>query len=359
MFSRPTEVGPDGPALLLTHEAPRVCIVLLSGVGDVVHGLPLANDIKRARPGSEVIWVAQPAPGAVLANHPAIDRVIIYDRPRSFDGLVALRRTMGDVRADLTLNIQRYFKSIGPTVFSGAPIRVGLPRSKTRDGVFLAHTHVLRDGPWQHSQDMFLDFRWALGVDRDRAPSWDIAFSPDERRAQADFFGPSGSRHRVGMVVASASVAKDWPAERYAELADALTRDFGYEVLLLGGPSPAERRLAESVEHHSGAPIRSCLGDGIRRLMWLLDGCDLVVSPDTGPLHIAHALGVPVIGLFGHTNPWRVGPYSRFHDLVIDRYTDTHSEPDPSAYAPKSGRMEMISVADVVQRVEIARQRYP
>ena len=84
----------------------------------------------------------------------------------------------------------------------------------------------------------------------------------------------------------------------------------------------------------------------------------VVVAPDTGPAHIAHALGVPVVGLYGHTNPWRVGPWRRFHDLVIDRYTEPGTPPDPSGYLPKEGRMEAIEVEAVVHKVERARERY-
>ena len=100
------------------------------------------------------------------------------------------------------------------------------------------------------------------------------------------------------------------------------------------------------------------LEDSVRRLLWKIQGSNLVISPDTGPLHIAHALDVPVIGLYGHTNPWRVGPYSKFHDLVVDRYTDLGEAPDSGAYAPKEGRMERIQAADVIARVERARERY-
>ncbi len=84
-----------------------------------------------------------------------------------------------------------------------------------------------------------------------------------------------------------------------------------------------------------------------------------MVAPDTGPLHVAHALGVPVVGLFGHTNPWRVGPWRRFRELVVDRYTDPDDAPDPSAYLPKDHRMEAITVEDVLEKVELARCRHP
>ena len=358
MSLRPRIVGPDGPVLLPATGERSVCIVLLSGVGDVVHGLPLALDIKAVDPSIRVIWVAEPAPAELLAHHPAVDRVIVYRSREGVRGLRRLRRAMADVRADLTLNVQRYLKSVWPTLLSGASVRVGLPPSKTRDGVRFAHTHVLAEGPWKHSQDLFLQFRWALGVDLLAPVRWEITLSPDERARSRAFLGGLEGRPVASLVVASANPKKDWPPERCACLADALRRDMGFQVLLLGGPSARERVAADRIlASASTAPV-DALGDSVRALVGLIGGSAVVVAPDTGPLHVAHALDVPVVGLFGHTNPWRVGPWRRFHDLVVDRYTDPGDEPDPSAYLPKDGRMEAIRVEDVLEKVELARCRY-
>lgn len=359
MSLRPRVVSPEGPVVLPDVSPRHVCIVLLSGIGDVVHGLPLALDLKDLDPDIQVTWVAEAAPAQVLAHHPAVDRIVVFDSRAGLSGVRALHAAMAGMHAQLTLNIQRYFKSVWPTWFSGAPARVGLPPSKTRDGVRFFNTHVLREGPWKHSQDLFLDFRWALGVPRDAPVRWGIAFSPEEDAEREAFFAARGGRPVASLVVGSANPKKDWPAERYARLADALTSDFGMDVLLLGGPSRRERRAAHAVSELASNPPLNCLGDSVRRLMWLVAGSRMVVAPDTGPLHVAHALNVPVIGLFAHTNPWRVGPWRRYTDIVVDRYTEPGDDPDPSAYLPKDDRMDAITVDDVLAKVEVARSRYP
>lgn len=358
MSLRPRVVSPEGPILIPQVPPRRVCIVLLSGIGDVVHGLPLALDLKGIDPDIEVTWVAEAAPAQVLAHHPAVDRVVTFATREGLAGVRALRKAMAGIRTGLTLNVQRYFKSIWPTLFSGAPVRVGLPPSKTRDGVRYFNTHVLQDGPWKHSQDLFLDFRWGLGVPRQAPVAWEITFSDEERADQARFFARLDGRPVASLVVGSANPKKDWPAELWARLADALDTDFGYQVLLLGGPSERERRATEVILEKAGSRPLDCLGDSVRRLMTLLAGSRLVVAPDTGPLHIAHALDIPVIGLFAHTNPWRVGPWRRYHDLVVDRYTEPGDAPDPSGYLPKDDRMRWITVEDVLEKVEVARSRY-
>lgn len=334
--------------------------MLLSGIGDVVHGLPLANDVKALDPEAEVTWVAEPAPAQVLRQHASVDRVIEYRTRAGMSGLRALRRDMKVVRADLTLNVQRYLKSVWPTVLSGARTRIGLPRDKTRDGVRFFSTHVLADGPWKHTQDLFLDFRWALGVPRDAPVRWGLAFSDEEREARSRFYAETNPDRRpvVALVVGSANAKKDWAPERQAILADALAFDLGFRVVLLGGPSERERAAARTIVASARSHPVQALGDSVRRLMTLLAGADLVVAPDTGPLHLAHALEIPVVGLFAHTNPWRVGPWLRYRDLIVDRYTDPEARPDPSAYVSKDDRMERITVNDVLAKIEVARSRY-
>jgi heptosyltransferase I len=334
----------------------RVGIVLLTGIGDVVHGLPVANALKRDDPGTRILWVAEPAPAEVLRHHPAVDEVVVFRKSRGVSGVFSLRNDLRDRSCQLALNMQRYGKSLFPLLLMGAGRRIGLPPSKTRDGISFFHTEHLPEGPWRHTQDLFLEFLDALEIPREPV-EWRITLSREEERAQRTFFRELGGRPVAGMVLATANRHKDWPAERYVALAEAL-EGMGYRVLLLGGPGERERTAAQLVLELADADPISTLGDSVRRLIWLVQGSDLVVSPDTGPLHIAHALDVPVVGLFGHSNPWRVGPWRRFRDLVVDRYTDPGAEPDPSGYEPKDGRMERIAVDDVLERVERARERY-
>ncbi|HZD03408.1 MAG TPA: hypothetical protein VE173_00775, partial [Longimicrobiales bacterium] len=166
-------------SLLSTHRSGRVCIVHLTGIGDVVHGLPIANDLKRDDPGRTLVWIAEPAPAEVLRHHPAVDEVVVFHKRRGLAGAMELRDILARRPCDLTLNMQRYFKSILPTLFSGAPVRVGLDPSKTRDGVSWFNTHHLPPGPWEHTQDLLLRFREVLGLPREGPVEWRLRFSPE------------------------------------------------------------------------------------------------------------------------------------------------------------------------------------
>ena len=336
----------------------RVCIVLLSGIGDVVHGLPVAVALKRDRPSRKIVWVAQAVPAQILQHHPAVDEVIVFRPERGPRGVYDLWRTFrARPSCELTLNMQRYAKSVFPTYFSGAPVRVGLAPSRTRDGVRFVNTQYTPGGAWRHTQDLFLEFLDVVGVARPEPLVWDITLTEEEESAAATFFSASPATTVVGLVLGTANPAKDWPTDRYVSLARSLEVDFGFDVLLLGGPGKAEQATAQAILD-DGRAARSALSNSVRQLIWSIRGCDLVISPDTGALHIAHAMGIPVIGLFGHTNPWRVGPYEKYQDLIVDRFTDPGEARVPAHYGPRRGRMSGIAVTDVLERVRRAGERY-
>ncbi|HET7232670.1 MAG TPA: glycosyltransferase family 9 protein [Longimicrobium sp.] len=342
----------------LRYPSRHVCIVLLTGLGDVVHGLPLANALKDDDPTRRITWVVEPMPAPLLAGHPSIDRVVVYRKKEGLRGIRQLRRDLGaGERIDLTLNLNVYTKSIWPTLLSRAPHRLGFDRARSFEAVWLASNHRLDPRPRAHTADMFLEFAEHLRLPVPR-PEWRIPLTADERAAQAEFFARFDGRPVATIVPASANAKKDWAAERWAAVADVLARDFGYRVVLAGGPGGREQRIAREIVERSSARITWALGDSIRRLTWTVAGSDLLLAPDTGPVHIARAFGVPVIGLYGHTNPWRVGPWRAFHDLWVDRYTDPGEPPDPSNAVAKLGRMEQITVADVVEKIGIATERY-
>ncbi|HEY0304931.1 MAG TPA: glycosyltransferase family 9 protein [Longimicrobiales bacterium] len=328
----------------------RICVVLLTGLGDVVHGLPIVNAIKRAWPDSHITWVVEPMPSGILRPHPSVDEVIVFHKKSGWSGVQRLRAELRRRHFDLTLNFNIYFKSVFPTLFSRAKRRIGFDRGRARDGVWLFANEHLPPGPRRHTQDMFLEFLDVLRVEREPM-QWLIPITESEQLEREAFFGPLNDRPVVGIVGASANEKKDWPASKYPQLVDALTADFNAHVILLGGPGEREQSIARYIMDHAQHKPVWALGDSIRRLTWLIDGCRLIIAPDTGPVHIARALEVPVIGLYGHTNPWRVGPYRKYEDLWIDRYNDADAAPDASLFDPKHGRMELIEVSDVMEKV--------
>lgn len=343
--------------LPLRYPADRVCIVLLAGLGDVVLGLPLANALKANDPSRRITWVAEPMPARALANHPAVDEVIVFERKRGVRGVMDLRRAMAGREFDLTINLQPFLKGVWPTLFSGAPHRLGYGRDRAKDGGWLVANHRLPPRPVRHATDMILEFAQHLGI-ADCEVDWRLTLSPEEADEQRRYFEPLRDRPVVAIVPASGRAPKDWLPGRFAEVVDHLEHDRGFRTMIIGGPGAREHDLAAEIMARSAATPIQAMSDSVRRLVWLIGGSDLVIAPDTGPVHIARAMDVPVIGLYGHTNPYRWGPYRAYHDLWVDRYTDPGAAPDPSASMGKDGRMELITVADVMDRVDRAVEGY-
>jgi heptosyltransferase I len=344
----------------------RVCLVLQSGIGDVVHGLPLVNALKRDDPERHITWVVESVPAPLLRNHPSVDDVVTYDRKRGWAAVRGLRSSLRGRVFDVVLNCGIYFKSAIPTLLARAPKKIGFGRDRANDLVWLfVNQRVPARGP-RHRQEMYLELVEYLGVPVEPL-DWRITLSGGEYQAQENFYRELAAERVAGLLPTPGISHKEWPLDRFARLATVLERDYGFRVLLLGGPGSREQGRARELAELSGAQTAWALGGDLRRLIYLLDGCDLVIGTDTGPLHIARALGTPVIGLYGHTNPRLAGPYGAYEDLIVDRYNyDSPGVPysgrlervHPARPGCRFGRMELIRVEDVLERVEIAIERY-
>ena len=146
--------------------------------------------------------------------------------------------------------------------------------------------------------------------------------------------------------------------ERWAEVCDVLAGDLKLQPILVGGRSPREVEAERVIMERTTLKPISALGSGLRKLVSIFDGAALVLSPDTGPLHISVALDRPVVSLIGYSNPKRVGPYRKFHDLMIDAYGD-QGEDYPISMENRTGRLPRITVQQVLDKVEHWRTTYP
>lgn len=346
-----------GPALLA--DTRRLLVVMLSAVGDAVHVLPVVNALKAHRPGLKITWVIQPVPHELVSNHPAVADFVLFHRVRGrfpWGELTRCSRVLRSSHFDLALGLQVYFKAGLLLSCSGARYRLGFDRARARDLQWLFSTHRIPSHAPGHVQDQYLEFLDYLGVPHG-PPRWDLTLSEAEHSRMRDFFGGC-TRPVCGIVVGTSKPEKNWLPDRYARTIDALASDFGMDSLLLGGPSSTEQALAAAIVSRCTTRPRVELGEGIRRLLWLLWGCDLVISPDTGPLHMARAIDVPVIGLYGYTNPLRTGPYRKFNDLVVDGYRRYPEEDYPLTADYRPGGMARVTVDAVLASVERARRLY-
>jgi heptosyltransferase I len=328
---------------------------MMSAVGDAVHVLPVINALKRANPRTRITWVLQPGPATLVRGHRSVDEIIIFDRARGWRAFAGVQSELAKRRFDLVINLQVYFKAGIVTAFTRAPIKLGFDRSRARDFNWLFTNSKIPAHALQHVQDQYFEFLGALGVSSEPV-EWDLGPWPDERAWQAQFL-TSVNRPVASIVIATSKPEKDWIPERWAEVADALYLRYGMQVVLVGGTSERERAAERIVMERASHKPRSELGSGLRKLVSILDASSLVLSPDTGPLHMSVALDRPVISLMGYTNPKRTGPYRKFHDLMIDVYGEP-GEIYPISMENRPGRMKRIETQDVLAKVALWKERY-
>lgn len=333
----------------------RIGLLLLSAIGDVVHALPLAASIRAAAPRARLEWVVQPVPSEIVRHHPGVDRIWVLDRDHGWRGFLDFRRRLRGQVFDLLLVLQVYAKTSLATLCLESPRRIGFDRRRIRELGGIVTNERLAARPAGHVCEQYLEFADHLGMPR--RYEWPLPLTPEESAQQARFYDRL-DRPLAALVPGTSRPVKEWSAERWARLADNLY-DLGYAPGLMGGGGPREAALTGRIMELARSPVRDLRRADLRRLLWLLDGAALAVSCDTGPYHLAVALGVPAIGLYGVTDPARVGPNRRCLDLVVDAYHEPGEPWHPVSAAIRPGRMERIGVDRVMGSVALARARYP
>ncbi|MDX1568021.1 MAG: glycosyltransferase family 9 protein [Longimicrobiales bacterium] len=343
----------------LAARPPRsIGIVMLSAIGDAVHVLPVANALKRRWPDTRITWIIQPVPHMLVRNHRAIDDFILFRRRRGLEAWKGFAELGAEVRSrhfDVVLALQVYFKAGIITGLLSADIKLGFDRRRARDLNWIFTDEKIPPGPNQHVQDQYFEFVEHMGVSPEPV-EWGIELTPAEEEDQSRFFaevdGPV-----CAVVVGTSKKEKNWTPEGYARVLDQAHVRHGLQPVLVGGPSAVERAIADEILARSRAPVVDTLGDDLRRLVWILDGAALTLSPDTGPLHISRALDTPVVGLYGYTNPKRTGPYRKYTDLVVDGYAREPGEDYPVSMEYRDG-MSRVTPEAVLEKVDRAMDRY-
>lgn len=304
----------------------RILIVLHGAIGDVVRALPLLGRLRRAWPDSHIAWAVEPKSRPVLERHPWLDEVIVYNRARAPWAFVPFLKKVRDGRFDLVLDLQRHLKSGVTSICSGAPERFGFDSSNTKEYNYLFSNR--RIAPQPNMRLKLMQYQaFADELNLPPAPiEFGLAASPDESR-RADELLAGAPRPLLGVILGSS-----WPSRIYfPEMIAEVIRNLGRAganasalfPLLLGGPD--EKVLA--------ADVMRCLGDTpaldlagrttLRDLIAIFPRCAAAFGPDSGPMHIAAAVGCPVVSLWGATAAERSAPWGN-QDFALSAAIPCH-----------------------------------
>jgi lipopolysaccharide heptosyltransferase II len=295
-------------------EPKKILIVLHGSIGDVTRALPLAPLLRRGFPHASLAWSVEPSAYPLLQGNPAIDEIILFKRAtwwKSFAPFLAEVRAGG---FDLVLDLQRHLKSGIVSRASGAPRRLGFHPSDSKEGNgFFNNLHIEQYGESINKLEHYLKFADYLGIPR--APvKWEFNLTAAEWAAIEHHLARTANPFAV-LFAGTRWPSKQWFPKQIAECATMLPRQFGLDVILLGANE--DRELARDAMVGGADRIVDLVGKTtLREAVGIIQKAKLAVGPDTGLMHIAAAVGTPVISLWGATDPGRTGPYG-FADLAI------------------------------------------
>ena len=297
----------------------NILIIKPSSLGDVVLALPALSALRRSFPDAKISWFIRPEFAPLLKNHPDLNEVIYFDRkylgkalfnPRAFAALVSLIWRLNRGKFDAVFDLQGLFRTASLSWLSGCKRRFGMAGAGEFGHIFYTHK-VAQDRDCIHLVDYYLKIVRSAGA-RQTQVEFQLPVAPAAANAVKRLLASQGIKpdNYAVFVPTSAHEDKCWPAERFAALADRVSKQFHLSIIATGAAS--EKGTVEELRNKASVPIVNFAGaTSISELVALLKGARLVVSNDTGPGHIAAALGVPVVLIFGPTNPARVHPYNR------------------------------------------------
>ena len=339
------------------HGHPRsICLLRLSALGDVTHVLPLVHTLRDAWPDVRLTWVIGRGEHRLLEGLPDV-RFIEYDKKSGLAGMRELRRGLAGERFDALLQMQVAARANLLSAFIPARRRIGYDRTRSKDlhGLFI--NERIADRPGIHVLDAIGSFCEPLGL-RQAEVRWNLPV-PAASHEWAAAQWPDDGQPVLMISPCSSHVRRNWRADRYAALADhAAAR--GWRIVLCGGRSELERQTGDAILAAMQAPALDLIGkDTLKQLPALLARADLLVTPDSGPMHIANAMGTAVLGLHAASNPHRSGPYSD-RRWCVDRYDDAARRYlGKSASALKwgtkiefDGVMDLVTVDDAIAAFE-------
>ncbi len=293
-----------------------LCLLRLSALGDVTHVVPLVRTLQRHWPGVELHWIIDKGGHRLLEGLENV-HFHTYDKKTGLAGMRALRHELPAGKFDALLQMQVAFRANVLSAFVPAHRRIGYDRARSKDlhGLFI--NERIPDRPGIHVLDAIGSFCEPLGL-KQTDVVWDLPV-PVEAHEWAAAQWPDDGQPVLMISPCSSHVRRNWYADRYAALADhAASR--GWRVVLCGGRSDLERSTTDAILAAMQSPALDLVGkDTLKQLPALLARASLLVTPDSGPMHIANAVGTAVLGLHAASNPLRSGPYSNVR-WCVDRY---------------------------------------
>jgi heptosyltransferase I len=329
----------------------------LSAIGDVTHVVPVVRAIHSHYPQARITWIIGKLEAKLLAGLGDIE-FMVFDKKGGFKAVQQLRKTLKGRRFDVLLHMQVAARANLLSRLVKAPRRIGWDKPRWRDRHQWFINQSVASVAQQHQVDAFLEFAHALGVPTS-APVWQLPVSEQDAEWAQQTLGTDPSPILM-ISPCSSHPLRNWGAKHYAAIADHAVSRHGMRVVLTGGPSELEVNTGQAIETAMQYHAQNLIGkDTITQSVALLQRATVLVSPDSGPAHVASAVGTPVLGLYAATPSKRSGPYNSL-ELCVDKYSEAAMKFRQKAPAELRwgqrieypGVMDLIKVEDVLEKLD-------
>jgi heptosyltransferase I len=337
-------------ALPLTSPAATLCILRLSAVGDICHTLPIVRTLQQVWPDTKVTWIIGKLEHSLIGDIPGIE-FIIFDKAKGFKAYRELRQQMKGRHFDVLLHMQMSLRASLASLLIPANIRLGFDKQRANDLQWLFTNAQITYKPKQHVMESFFGFLERLGIEEKRL-KWDIPIPT----SAYDEINPQLPQKSFMVISPCSSMAyRNWHVEGYSQVIDYAADKYHLPTVLTGGPSAIEQEYGDQIFRRcKHKPVNLIGKTSLKNLLAVLQQAELLVAPDSGPAHMATAVGTPVIGLYAATNPDRARPYlnpelvvNRYPEAVYQKYAKPVDEVSWGIRIREPGTMERIGAEDV------------
>lgn len=340
----------------LTAPPQSICLLRLSAIGDVCHAVAVLRALQRAWPDAKITWIIGKLEARLVGDIAGVE-FLVYDKKSGRAGLAELKQRLRGRRYDVLLHLNASMRANRIARLVTAPIKLGYDRRRARDWQWLFTNRRIPAVDGQHVQEAMLSFAASLGV-TDLSVDWQIPLSEADQ-AYAKEQIAEGERCLV-ISPCSSHPLRNWHAAGYAAVADYAVEKHGLNVLLCGGPSELECDMGAAIMAAMRQPAKNLIGqDTLKQFLATLARATLLISPDSGPMHMARTVATPVIGLHAASNPLRSGPYGNAA-YCVNQYPQAAKQflgktVEQLRWGKKiehEGVMDLITVAQVTEKID-------
>ncbi len=340
----------------MNHPPKSVCLLRLSAIGDVAHIVPVVRTMQTFWPDTKLTWVIGKSEAQLVRDIPDIE-FIELDKNEAWGGYPAIIRALRHRKFEILLCPQVSMRANLLSTLIRAHFKLGYDPARAKDLHSLFIRNHIQPITNQHVLDSFFSFIGYFGLDK-REMRWDYII-PDESR---EFASTHLAQNRLNVLISpcSSHPLRNWNAQRYAAVADHAVQTLDAQVILCGGPSEMEQQMGEEIEKHMQSTALNLIGkDTLKKFLALLQGADVLISPDSGPAHLGAGVDTPVIGLYAASNPQRSGPYFS-RQWCVDKYDEAarafkNKPGNQLKWGTKleyEGVMDLIEVNDVTLKLD-------